>query len=99
MIIRMYPTDGLKGQQALSPGHRPGYSRQATFALQGQKRYIRVSPKVMAYEGDAHLYRLLPFQGGACRTHFPRAMPWAKFSSPLRGAIGYMRIIIKMCIK
>ena len=23
-IIRMYPTDGLKGQQPHSPGHRPG---------------------------------------------------------------------------
>ena len=34
--------------------------------------------------------------GRACRMAFPRAMPWAMCSLPLRGAIGYMRIIIRL---
>jgi len=29
--------NGLKGQQAISPGHRPGYTAGAANALQGQK--------------------------------------------------------------
>ena len=37
MINRMYLTNGLKGQQANSPGHRPGYRGHAASALKGQK--------------------------------------------------------------
>ena len=29
-----------KGQQALSPGHRPGYKGMGKFALKGQKPYL-----------------------------------------------------------
>jgi hypothetical protein len=29
--------NGLKGQKALSPGHRPGYKEVSKFALKGQK--------------------------------------------------------------
>ncbi len=29
--------NGLKGQQALSPGHRPGYKYEGKLALKGQK--------------------------------------------------------------
>ena len=49
MIIRMYLIDGLKGQQANSPGHRPGYGESVMLALKGQKHCF--------------LLRLLPFQG------------------------------------
>ena len=45
----MCPIGGLKGQQANSPGQRPGYGEQTMFALKGQKLCF--------------LLRLLPFQG------------------------------------
>ena len=32
--------NGLKGQQALSPGQRPGYKGTGEFALKGQKPYL-----------------------------------------------------------
>ena len=32
--------DGLKGQKALSPGHRPGCKDVGKFALKGQKPYL-----------------------------------------------------------
>ena len=32
--------NGLKGQQALSPGQRPGYKDVGKFALKGQKPYL-----------------------------------------------------------
>ena len=53
MIIHMYRTDGLKGQQAISPGQRPGYRECAAIALKGHKLCI--------------LLWLLPFQGGALK--------------------------------
>ena len=55
----MYPTCGLKGQHAKSPGHRPRYSGQTTFALKGQKHYIWMSTKVMAYEARSPCHSLL----------------------------------------
>ena len=48
-VMEYQCTNGLKGQQALSPGQRPGYQQTPTFALKGQK----------PYESDM----LLPFQG------------------------------------
>jgi len=32
--------NGLKGQEALSPGQRPGYKGAGKFALKGQKLYL-----------------------------------------------------------
>ena len=32
--------NGLKGQGAISPGHRPGYKDAVRFALKGQKPYL-----------------------------------------------------------
>ncbi len=49
MIIRMYAIDGLKGQQAHSPGQYPGYKKRIAVALKGQKHYSA--------------FLLLPFQG------------------------------------
>ncbi len=34
--------NGLKGQQALSPGQRPGYMDMGKLALKGQKPYTRL---------------------------------------------------------
>ncbi len=31
----MFPQDGLKGQQAISPGQRPGYDDMVVIALKG----------------------------------------------------------------
>ncbi len=33
-------SNGLKGQQALSPGQRPGYKEVDKSALKGQKPYL-----------------------------------------------------------
>ena len=40
MIIRMYPTDGLKGQQAISPGQR--LWADSSLPLLGVIGYIRI---------------------------------------------------------
>ena len=32
--------NGLKGQQALSPGQRPGYNEASKLALKGQKNFL-----------------------------------------------------------
>ncbi len=32
--------NGLKGQRAISPGHRPGYKDMVMVALKGQKPYL-----------------------------------------------------------
>ena len=56
-------SSGLKGQQAGSPGQRPGWMSEGKYALKGQKHYF--------------VEMLLPFQGGGCARHLPRALPWA----------------------
>ena len=61
MIFRIYPKDGLKGQQAHSPGHRPGYSRHPVFALKGQKHITLVW--LLPLQGVVAAHRLT--QGGA----------------------------------
>ncbi len=75
MIIRMYLIDGLrsaqgdacveqrskKGQQANSPGHRPGYGESVMLALKGQKHCF--------------LLRLLPFQGVDYASLYPGRCP------------------------
>ena len=33
---------GLKGQKALSPGHRPGYNDEGKLALKGQKPFLSI---------------------------------------------------------
>jgi hypothetical protein len=60
----MYPKDGLKGQKAHSPGHRPGLKSGATFALKGQKHSATNNAFAPTGRGLRHL--------------LPRAMPWAK---------------------
>ena len=61
MIIRMFLIDGLKGQQANSPGHRPEYGESVMLALQGQKHCF--------------LLRLLPFQGVDYASLYPGRCP------------------------
>jgi len=72
MIIRMYPTDGLKGQQAISPGQRPGY------------RADNVRPERAKALSESNAFAL---SGRLLRLSLPRALPWANGSLPLRGAI------------
>ena len=84
MIIRRYPTDGLKGQQAISPGQRPGYRGCAAIAPARGKSF-------------ASYYGFCPFRAGL-NVLSPRALPWADGSLPLRGVIGYIRIITKISL-
>ena len=56
--------NGLKGQQALSLGQRPGSGEEGECALKGQKHYSE--EKAFALSGRPDHTRLLP-----------RAMPWA----------------------
>ena len=56
MIIRIYLKDGLKGLQAHSPGHRPGYLQMPTFALKGQKLTTLVG--LLPFQGVAAAHRL-----------------------------------------
>ena len=81
----MYRTDGLKGQQAISPGQRPGYG-------------VGVPPSPCKGQKLCFLLWLLPFQGGVLNVLSPRALPWADGSLPLRGVIGYIRIIITIYV-
>ena len=53
---RLLPKDGLKGQQANSPGQRPGYSRHIVFALKGQKLITLVW--LLPFQGVAAAHRL-----------------------------------------
>ena len=70
MIIRMYPTDGLKGQQANSPGQRPGY-RGGRHRPEGAKALL----STMAFALSGRSLNVLP----------PRALPWADGSLPPSG--------------
>ena len=64
--------NALKGQPAVSPGHRPGYAGRKTSALQGQKHCYVVM-------------MLLPLQGVFHRHSVPGALPRAVCSLPLAG--------------
>ena len=37
-LMKIQHSNGLKGQQAISPGQRPGYQISANIALKGQKK-------------------------------------------------------------
>ena len=47
--MRTPSRNGLKGQQALSPGHRPGYKDMGKLALKGHKLYLL--PSAFALSG------------------------------------------------
>ena len=64
--------NGLKGQQAHSPGQRPGYNSSIVRALQGQKRFM-----LNAFALAGRLPSHLP----------PRALPRANCSLSLRSVI------------
>ena len=48
-VMRTPSRNGLKGQQALSPGHRPGYKDMGKLALKGHKLYLL--PSAFALSG------------------------------------------------
>ena len=62
--------NGLKGQQALSPGLCPGYNEEGKFALKGQKPYLvyyafALSGRMLRTtftQGNALGYGLVAFQ-------------------------------------
>jgi len=39
-VVKNQRRNGLKGQKAYSPGHRPGYAGTNKLALKGQKPYL-----------------------------------------------------------
>ena len=56
-MFRKFCKYGLKGQQALSPGHRPGcLCMSEDSALKGQKHYSK--EKAFALSGRFYLLRL-----------------------------------------
>jgi len=67
--------NGLKGQKALSPGHRPGYKDVGKLALKGQKLYLfhytfALSGRWLRTtftQGDALGWVLSGFSGRLCR--------------------------------
>jgi hypothetical protein len=58
---RLLPKGRKKGQQALSPGHRPGYKGTGKFALKGQKLYLVHD----AFALSGRWLRTAPTQGAA----------------------------------
>ena len=73
MIIRHHPTDGLKGQQLIAQGIALGIIQAHIIPRpEGAKALLL---KAFALSGREFL---MPF--------VPRALPWAMFLLPLRGA-------------
>ena len=68
--------NGLKGQKALSPGHRPGGKDVGTFALKGQKPYRAYYAfaltgrrlRTTSTQGDARGWELIGLTGRLCGT-------------------------------
>jgi hypothetical protein len=68
--------NGLKGQQAHSPGQRPGSKEVSIFALQGQKPICRIVAFALAgrwlrtflTQGVALGYELIGLSGRLCET-------------------------------
>ena len=66
--------NGLKGQQALSPGHRPRYTDVSNFALKGQKPIRRIVAfalsgrrlRTVFTQGDALGWELFGLSGRLC---------------------------------
>ena len=61
-VMRTPSRNGLKGQQALSPGHRTGYKDMGKLALKGHKLYLL--PSAFALSGRPILCNTLT-QGNA----------------------------------
>ena len=67
-------SNGLKGQEALSPGHRPGYKEVGKYALKGQKRTYRLDAFALTgrrlrttfTQGDALGWGLSGLSGRLC---------------------------------
>ena len=66
--------NGLKGQQTLSPGHRPGYKGTGNCALKGQKLYLFHDAfalsgrrlRITFTQGDALGWELYGLSGRLC---------------------------------
>ena len=83
----MFPQNGLKGQQAVSPGQRPGYEDRVIVAPER----LRVGElcsgmRAEALDGsDASYSFFCPYRAGTVHSCLPRALPWADCSLPLSG--------------
>ena len=63
---RMFPQNGLKGQQAVSPGQRPGYDDRVIVALKGQKPWTEAMPPTHSFA---------PTGRGLCTHAYPGRCP------------------------
>ena len=74
-VIRIQRRNGLKGQQAGSPGQRPGCKDVGILALKGQKPYLvhyafalsGRGLRIAVTQGDALGYLLTGLSGYLCR--------------------------------
>ena len=72
MRMKLMQYNAPKGQQALSPGHRPGYrDAQKHTPCKGKSFDARIM--------------LLPLQGATPGANLPRALPWAECGLPFQG--------------
>ncbi len=61
----MFPQNGLKGQQAISPGQRLGYDDRVIVALKGQKLWTEATPPTYSFALTGRGCALMPTQGAA----------------------------------
>ena len=58
-------SSGLKGQQAVSPGQRPGYGDRVIVALKGQKPWTEATPPIHSFAPTGRGCATMPTQGAA----------------------------------
>jgi len=87
--MKVQRSGGLKGQQADSPGQRPGWMSEGKYALKGQKHYLCGR---LATIGDAFVAKrrknAFALAGRWLRSPFiPRVLPWADCSLAFQAAL------------
>ena len=90
---RMFPQNGLKGQQAISPGQRLGYDDRV-IVVPERLRVGELCSGMRAKAldgGDASYLFFCPFRAVAVYSCLPRAMPWAMCLLPLRGVVEHTK--------
>ena len=76
-----------RGNERLAQGIALGKGVRQAPPLKGQKPVYKGIALVCHHLGRHPDITLLPFQGEGRLPPIPRAMPWAKFSLPLRGDV------------
>ena len=59
----MFQQNGLKGQQAVSPGQRPGYEDGVIIALKGQKPWTEAMPPTDSFAPTGRRLRTYAYPG------------------------------------